>query len=132
MRRERELGAGGSFAEHVVEGLLGGGVAFWFWRSSGSGDIVERGEEKIAEASVGTAGEAPDVAEFLAELAAMVVFDGGVGEGKGAGVLRDGGGIVVVEFGELAEFFGGSGTGEKSVTGFSVFAGGGGCRGAWI
>ncbi len=55
----------------------------------------------------------------------MVVFDGGVGEGKGAGVLRDGSGIVFVELGEFTEFFGGRGTGEKSVTGFSVFARGG-------
>ncbi len=101
MGREREIGAGGSFAEHVVEGFLGHGVAFWFWRSGGSGDLVERGEEKIAEASVGTAGEAPGVAKFLAKLAAMVVFDGGVGEGKGAGVLRYGGGIIFVEFGEF-------------------------------
>src|SRR5258708_10222272 len=55
----------------------------------------------------------------------MVIICGGRGEGKGAGVLGDGGGIVVVEFGELAEFFGGRGIWEESVTGFSVFAGGG-------
>ncbi len=102
MGREREISAGGSFAEHVVESFLGGGGAFWFWRSSDSGDIVERGEKEIAEAGVGTAGEAPGVTELLAEFAAMVVFDGGVGEREGAGVLRYGGGIIFVEFSELA------------------------------
>jgi len=125
LRREREIGAGGGFAEQVVEGFLGGSIAFGLWRGRGSGDIVERGEKKIAEAGVGTAGEAPGVAKFLAELAAMVVFDGGVSEREGAAVLRYGGGIIFVEFGEFAEFFGRSGIWEESVTGFGVFAGGG-------
>jgi len=102
LRRERELGAGGSFTEHVVEGLLGGGVALGPWRGGGSGDFVELGEKKIAEANVGAVGEAPGVAEFLAEFAAMVDFAGGVGEGEGTSVLRDGNGIIFVEFGEFA------------------------------
>ncbi len=79
MRRDREIGSGGRFAEHVVEGFLGGGVAFGLWRGSGSGDIVERGEKEIAEAGVGAAGEAPGVAELLAGFATMIVFGGGVG-----------------------------------------------------
>jgi len=53
LRRERELGAGGSFAEHVVECFFGGGVAFGLWRGGGSGDFVEGGEKEIAEASIG-------------------------------------------------------------------------------
>jgi len=59
---ERELGASGSFAEHVVEGFLGGGVAPGLWRGGGSGNIVEGSEQEIAEANVRTVGKAPDVA----------------------------------------------------------------------
>ena len=125
MRRERELGAVGSFAEHVVEGFLGGGVAFGLCRGGGSGDVVEGGEKEIAEASVGTVREAPGVAEFLAELAAMVIFGGGIGEGEGTRVLGDGDGIVFVELGEFAELFCGWGIGEKTVAGVGVFASGG-------
>jgi len=102
LRGEREIGADRSFTEHVVESFFGGGVAFGLRRGGAGGDFVELGEKEIAEANVGAVGEAPGVAEFLAEFAAMVDFAGGVGEGEGTSVLRDGNGIIFVEFGEFA------------------------------
>jgi len=55
----------------------------------------------------------------------MIVFGGGIGEGEGTRVLRDGNGIIFVEFGELTKFFGGGGIWEECVAGVGVFAGGG-------
>jgi len=125
LRGERIGVPSGSFAQNEFEWLFCGGVTLWLWRGGGRRSFIEGGKEKIAEAGVGAVREAPDVAEFLAEFAAVYVFGGGLEEGEGAGVLGDCGSVVLFELVEFAKFLGRRGIGEESVTSFGVFASGG-------
>src|SRR5262249_5837956 len=71
-----------------------------------------------------TVSEAPDIAEFLADFAAMFAFGGRIKQRECASIIYDRGRIVLVQLIELAKLFSSRGVWRELITTFGVFAGG--------